>query len=173
MRTTWAWLLVFVAGCAAATPPSYLVQTDRRPEGRTLPPDPSSEPLPSGIPAGDWVEALEPGSCIDTQGRPVPDAPRPCPVRPGIAVSEARATRDALYRTRYRELRLTYESDRDVWTAQRELYEGQLHRADQHMRALQPNWFQQNAFGLGIAGGFLLGAVTVISIFAVTTRAAP
>jgi hypothetical protein len=63
-----------------------------------------------------------------------------------------------------------YEADRQVWGAQRSLYEGQLRRADEHIQSLQPNWWQQNALGLGIAGGFLLGTVTVISVLAVTNQ---
>lgn len=164
---------LFVTGCATTQPPAFLIQSDRRPETRPLPPDPSAETLPTGTQTNaDWVEPLEAGSCLDAQGRPLADAPRPCPVRSGIAVGEARAARDAMYRIRYRELRLVYESDREVWGVQRSLYEGQLGRADQHIRSLQPSWFQQNALGLGIAGGFMLGAAACISIFAVTSAAA-
>lgn len=164
-------LMLSLCGCATAAPPRFLVNPDRQPETRTLPADPATEPLPAGVPANaDFVEPSEPGACLDSQGRPVADAPRPCPNRAGIVVGETRAARDGLFRLRYRELRVTYEADRQVWAAQRSLYEGQLQRADAHIQSLQPNWWQQNALGLGIAGGFLLGTVTVIGVLAVTNQ---
>lgn len=164
-------VLVLVSGCATAQQPSFLVGMDRRPEERALPPDPATETLPSGAqPNQDWVEPSEAASCLDAQGRPVADAPRPCPNRSGIVVGESRAARDGLFRIRYRELRLTFESDRQVWQVQRELYEGQLRRADEHIRSLRPSWFQQNALTFGAGLGFVLGAATAISIFAITHR---
>jgi hypothetical protein len=164
-------MVALLTGCATAAQPRFLVTPDRQPEARTLPPDPATEPLPQGVPAtSDFVEPSEPGSCLDAQGRPVMDAPRPCPNRAGILVGETRAARDGLFRLRYRELRVLYDADRQVWQAQRALYEGQLQRADEHIQSLRPNWWQQNALGLGIGGGFLLGTVTVISVLAVTNQ---
>lgn len=166
-----AWVLVLLTGCATAAPPRFLVNTDRQPEMRALPPDPGTETLPTGVqPNADFVEPSEPGACLDAQGRPALDAPRPCPNRAGILVGETRAARDGLFRLRYRELRVLYEADRQVWSSQRSLYEGQLRRADEHIQSLQPNWWQQNALGLGIGGGFLLGTLTVIGVLAVTNQ---
>lgn len=166
-----AWMMVLLAGCASAAQPRFLVNVDRQPETRALPPDPSTEPLPTGMQANaDFVEPSEPGACVDAQGRVVADAPRPCPNRAGILVGETRAARDGLYRLRYRELRVIYEADRQVWSAQRAMYEGQIQRADEHIQSLRPNWWQQNALGLGLAGGFLLGTVTVIGVLAVTNQ---
>ncbi len=115
--------------------------------------DPRGEALPEGVPVGEWVEALEAGSC-DHQ-------PMPCPPRGGILVSEARAVRDGLFRVRYDELRVHYMADREVWGAQRELYEGALREADRTVHALRPSWWQQNALGLGFAGGLLVALVGV------------
>ena len=175
MNTRWtALLMVWLVGCATAAQPQYLVHTDHQPETRALPADPATEPLPSGAPANsDFVEPSEPGSCLDAQGHIAADAPRPCPNRAGIVVGETRAVRDGLFRLRYRELRVLYEADRQVWTAHRTLYEGQLQRADQHIQSLRPTWWQNNALGLGIGCGFLVGAVSVIAVLAVTNHVGP
>lgn len=166
-----ACVMVWLAGCATTAQPEFLVHTDRQPEVRALPPDPATESLPAGASAtSDFVEAQEAGSCLDNHGQPAADAPHPCPARPGILEGETRAARDGLFRLRYREIRVLYEADRQVWGAQRSLYEGQLQRADQHIQSLRPSWWQQNVLGLGLAGGFLLGAATVIAVLAVTNQ---
>ena len=158
---------LFLTRCAAAPQPSFLVRPDRVVETRPLPPDPSTEALPTGTDPADYTEPQEPGECLDAQGRPLPTAPRPCPARGGLLLSDARVIRASFYQIRYRELRIGYEADRGVWTAHRELYEGQLRRAEEHIRSLQPSWLERNALSLGLAGGFVLGAVTTIVLVSV------
>jgi len=157
-----------LVGCGAAVQPAYLVRPDRAVETRALPADPSTEALAPGANTDDFVEAQDSGSCLDAQGRPLPDAPRPCPARSGIVVGEGRAARDGLYRVRYRELRLMYEADRQVWAAHRELYEGQLQRADERIRQLQPNWWERNGFALGVGLGIVLTTIGVVSVAVAT-----
>lgn len=144
-----------LSGCAGATPVP-VVPDVRRVETAELPPDPAQEALPSGLPAGEWVEAMEAGSCG-------PTSRAPCPPRSGILVSEARAVRDGYYRVRYPELRRLYETDRRVWAAHRELYEQAVQTRDAAIQQLQPDWFQRNAFSLGFgAGAVIVGAVVAI-----------
>jgi hypothetical protein len=123
-----------------------------------LPADPETEPLDSKISSADWVEPLESGSCHDANGKLLV---RPCPVRSGIAMSEAKAVRFALYRTRYREMRTIYVANMKVVGVQRELYETRLKQADKAIRDLQPSWLDQHSAELGILGGFVLGVATV------------
>lgn len=129
-----------------------------RVEEQPLPPDPAQEKLPDGVPVGDWVEPLEAGSCAQ--------APATCPPRSGIVVSEARAARDALYRIRYPELRRTFEADRQVMKAHRELYEERLRHADLAIQKLQPGWWQRHGSSIAFIGGFLLSTVASVAVFA-------
>lgn len=166
MRVLVLGTLVLV-GCAttnAAYVPTVPLTPEKRVEMRALPPDPATEVLPPGTPPGEWVEPVEAGSCLDKQGKPVSGAPSPCPAKSGIETSEARAARDAMYRIRYPELRKTFEADRAVWAAHRELYETRLEDASKALRAAEPNWFQRNAFQLGTVGGFILGAGMAVAI---------
>lgn len=164
MRTL---LLVIVAsGCATTSPvpPPTLITASQVVETKPLPPDPSLEPLPAGTPPGDSVEPLEAGSCLDKAGKAVSGASSPCPVKPGIVSSEARAARDALYRIRYPELRKMYESDRQVWAAQRDLYEERVRTAQDELKKAQPNWWQQHGPALGMVAGFVIGAAMTVAI---------
>jgi hypothetical protein len=88
----------------------------------------------------------------------------PCPTWGGIAVSEARAARNAMYRIRYKELRRTFEADRRVWSAHREVYEAQVARDRQEIERLQPTWWDRHGVAVGVAGGFIIGAATAILI---------
>jgi hypothetical protein len=149
------------------TPPTVPVG-EKRVEAIPLPPDPATEDmgtfckssgLPESPPCPDAaalndqrVEPLE-------QGDPAPFA--------GLIFGEGRVYRDGLYRIRYRELRSNYEADRKVWVAHRELYETRLGLADKAIRDLQPNWWERNAFTLGVFGGTTLGIVMSVAIFAV------
>lgn len=155
--------LVLANGCAAV-PVVPTVRAEKRVEDRPLPPDPAVEALPEDTPKGDWVDSLEAASCLDKQGKPVPGATVPCPARNGIASSEARAARDALFRIRYLELRRDYAADRELWKAHRELYETRLEQAEDKLQKAQPNWFQQNAFALGMVGGFILGGIATVTL---------
>jgi len=167
-------IMVSVALGACAGPrfqvPTVPDSVIKRVESRELPPDPAVEPIPDNIPKGDWVAPIEKGECLDASGTPETGAPSPCPVESGIVISEERAYRAALYRIRYRELRKTYESDRMVWSAHRELYEERLKLAGQAIEDLQPSWFDNNKFPLGVVGGVVLGIATSVAILSVTDR---
>jgi hypothetical protein len=84
----------------------------------------------------------------------------------GILVSEARAARDALFRIRYRELRRTYEADRQVWGAHRELYEEQIRRDREALEQARPDWWEQNDATVVGAITFILGAAITVGIVA-------
>lgn len=158
-------VLVVASGCAT-TPmvPQPLIAAEKAVEAKPLPPDPALEALPAGTPVGDWVEALEAASCLDKAGKALPGAPSPCPARSGIASSEARAARDALYRIRYPELRRMYEADRQLWGAHRELYEERVRTGAEELKKAQPNWWQQHGPALGVVGGFVVGAAMTVAI---------
>jgi len=160
---------VLILACACATPRvvAPTVAPEHQFEKEPLPPDPETEKLDGNIPAGDWVEPLEAGSCVDGSGKPVAGAPKPCPARSGIALSEAKSARFGLYKIRYKELRVDYESDRKVWAAQRELYEKRLQLADQAIQDLQPTWWDRHKAEFGVIGGFMLGTVMTVAVYAV------
>ena len=176
-------LLVIVAlsaiGCGAAQTPEVrpLVGEDRRPEARELPTDAALEPLPQETPMDlpeNYVMPVERGECIPEDGIPVnPEEPAhtipgPCPIESGIFVSEARANRDAIYRIRYPELRRTVEADRQVWAAQRELYEAQIAADREEIENLQPSWWERHDGTVLTAVGVVVGAaITVAITFAV------
>lgn len=154
MRFLFLVLPLFLA-CAGTLPTAPTVPDAKRVEKEQLPPDPENEPLDANVPRGIWVKSLEANSCA--QG---------CPTDSGIFVSEERAVRDGKYRLRYRELRTTFEADRAVFAAQRELYETRLKLADQAIQRLQPGWWETHKFQIGTIGGFVLGTAAAIAIFA-------
>ena len=157
-----------VSACAGYKPYFPTVpKGTKRVESTPLPPDPAKEPLPEGFAKGDWVEPLEAGGCLDKKGETTAEG-FPCPARSGIAVSEERAYRDALYRTRYKELRTTCEADRQVFGVHRELYEERLKLADQALQDAVPGWWDRHKFQVGTVGGIILGAAATIAILAVT-----
>lgn len=152
--------------CAGPRPyaPTVPDSLSKRVEQRELPPDPAKEKLPSETPSGDWVMPLERGECLDERGRAVSEATVPCPAKSGVAVSEERAYRDGLFRIRYTELRKTFEADRQVWSAHRELYEERLKLADKAIHDLQPGWWDRNKLEVGLIGGTVIGIVTSVAI---------
>lgn len=168
-------LLTFGCGAATSAEVRPLVADARRPEARELPPDPRVEALPDGTPADppeNFVEPVEVGSCVAVGSKVLPSAP--CPSQGGILVSEARAARDGMFRIRYPELRQTYEADRQVWAAQRELYEAQIAADREEIERLQPTWWDRNGFAIGTAAGFIIGAAVTIAItFAVEEATTP
>jgi hypothetical protein len=149
MRALLSLVLIFTIGCA--TPSAYVptVAVERRIEEKPLPPDPATEPLPTGTPSGDWLEPAEKGQTL---------------TRSGILISEARATRDGIFRIRYPELRRNYEADRQVWMAHRELYEARLKAADEALKKAEPGWWQQHGPALGMVAGFLVGAALTVAL---------
>lgn len=164
-------LLIFMYACAATQTPEVrpMVAEDRRPEARELPADVRDEPLPEGTPTTpgeDYVMPVERGQCLNDEGTAVSEGP--CPDQSGLVVSEARANRDALYRIRYREMRTTYESDRRVWSAHRELYEAQIAADREEIASLQPTWWERHDGTILTAVGVIVGAaITVAITFAV------
>jgi len=148
-------------GCGAAQAPQVrpIVAEDRRPEARALPTDVREEPLPEGTPVTpgeDYVVPVTAGECAG--------ATETCPAEDGIQVSEARANRDALYRIRYRELRDTYDADRMVWSAHRELYEAQVAADREEIARLQPSWWEQHDAEIMAAVGVVVGAALTVAI---------
>jgi hypothetical protein len=160
-------LLVLASACAGVRPLEPTVRPEKRIENVPLPPDPEVEKLEGDIPPDEWVEPLEEGLCIDAQGRVLPDAPKPCPARSGVSMSEAKAARFGLFKIRYIELRKLYVADRSVWTAHRELYEERLKLADQAIQDLQPTWWDRHKGEFGMIGGFVIGTVVTITIFSI------
>ena len=127
-------------------PKALEISDTRRPELRTLPPNPRTEPLPDKFAGEEWVEPAEVGQVV---------------AKPGLLVSEARVARDILFRTRYDELRTLYDEDRNVWVAHRDYYEQRLAQADGVIRDLQPNWWDQHKdyfylAAFGILAGYTL-----------------
>ena len=171
MRKLAIFFLLVIFGCGAAQTPEVrpLVAEDRRPEARELQGDVRDEPLPEGVPVTpgeDYVMPIEAGQCLNDEGTVVSEGP--CPDESGLMVSEARANRDALYRIRYREMRTTYESDRRVWSAHRELYEAQIVADRQEIEDLQPTWWERHDGTILTAVGVIVGAaITVAITFAV------
>lgn len=155
--------LVFVAGCAAQQTPSpnYTIPESRWVEVDALPPNPADETIdPTFTGEEDFVISYEPGM-LDL------------PEVPGILISERRATRDALYRIRYGELRIHYEQDRLVWAAHREAYEIRLQFAESEIDRLQPSWWDRHkGTALGMAG-FVVGSILTVALVAVVDRTAP
>lgn len=159
-------LLLGLIACAAPKPLAPTVPEANRVELEPLPPDPDTEVL-EGNSSEDWIESLEAGSCFDATGKPTTTI-KPCPAKPGIAMSEARAARFALFKIRYRELRTSYVSDRKVFGAQRELYETRLVIADKAIQALQPSWLDRHKGELGLLGGVILGTGLTVLITVAT-----
>lgn len=127
-----------------------------------LPTTPESVILPSEVTkGGSWAVPIEQGECIAPNKTIQPVAPAPCPAVSGILISEEKAARSNLYVIKYNELRLNYEADRKLWEQQRELYDASAQQMQKQIEDLQPTWFEQNSLFIGIAGGFLLGALTV------------
>jgi hypothetical protein len=157
-----------LVGCATTKASTYIPTVpdnpEKRVEKRALPPDAATEPLPPGTSKDDFVQAQEAGECLDGAGNPLPGAPKPCPIKPGILSGEGRSARDMVYRIRYTELRKLYDSDRAVWNAHRELYETRLEQAETALKDAKPNWFQEHAFQLGVIGGFVLGSAATVAI---------
>ena len=165
MRSFLICLLACASACAGVAPLPPTVRPEKRVEDAPLPPDPEIEKLPG--PQDEWLEALEAGSCLDAAGKVVPDATKPCPLRSGISMSEAKAARFGLYKIRYVELRKIYTADREVWKAHRELYEVRLQLADKAIQDLQPSWWDRHKGEFGVIGGFVIGTVVTMGIFSI------
>jgi len=166
---------LIITGCGAAQSPEVrpLVAENRRPEMQEMPLNAQTEPLPEDTPTDlpeSYVEPIEMGQCIPVYGTTVPPSeeeqtiPGPCPEQSGVFVSEARANRDVIYRIRYREMRRSYEADRQVWSAHRELYEAQIAADRDEIENLQPTWFEQHDGEIMAAVGVVVGAAIAVAI---------
>lgn len=161
MRKLVVIVVLFSFGCGASQAPQVrpIVAEDRRPEARALPIDVREEPLPEGTPVTPGEDYVVPVTAGECEG-----ATEPCPAEDGIQVSEARANRDALYRIRYRELRDTYDADRMVWSAHRELYEAQVAADREEIARLQPSWWELHDAEIMTAVGLVVGAALTVAI---------
>jgi len=149
MRRLSALSLAALTACATAPkpPPAPFIPEARRPEVRTLPPNPREETLQFSGP--ELVKPLEKGQTV---------------VEPGLWASEARVARDVLFRTRYDELRRVYEADRLVWSAHRDYYEERLHLAGEEIEKLQPTWWDRNKETVLFIAGTLVGFGVTLGI---------
>lgn len=155
--------MCFGCGTTVAQSVRPFVAEERRPEMQALPENPATEELPLGTPTDppeDFVVPIEVGECDSIE--------ETCPPLSGILISESRANRNALYRIRYRELRQTVEADRQVWMAQRALYEAQLSADREEIERLQPSWWERHDGEILAVIGVIAGAaLTVALTFAV------
>ena len=148
------WLVLGTMGCATVPPPPtpIFIAESRRPEERELPLNPRTEQLPSGFSGEEWVEPLEQGAVA---------------LKAGLLISESRAARDILVRTRYDEMRSLYSADQDVWRVQRKYYEERLQFADQAILGLQPTWWDLNKDAFFFWGGVVLGTGLTLGVTSV------
>lgn len=163
MRFAVILLLLLIAGCATTAPVvEPTVPAWKMVEAEPLPPDPATEKVP--FQDGDWAVPMDEEECITKDGKLVADAPRPCPGKGGILLSEEKTARLKLFQLGYQQLRVNYVADRQVWAAQRVLYETRLKDAAEALHRAQPNWFQAHAFELGLFSGIVVGVGTVIGV---------
>ena len=162
MKTLLPLSIVLMVGCGGFAPykPTVPTSVRKRVEMRPLPPDPATEKLPEGFPKGDWILPYEAKACAED--------PKTCPDQSGLLVSEERAYFNALYRTRYGEIRKIFGADRSVWGVHRELYESRLELADREIQNLQPSWWDRHKFQFGVVGGIVLGITASVAILAAT-----
>lgn len=135
-------LLLAVSTACATTPkaPAVFIPEARRPEARELPPHPRTEELKNN--PDEWTEVVMAGDKAQ---------------KSGLLISEGRAARDILFRTRYEEMRKIYDADRLVWSAHRAYYEERLNLAADEIQKLQPTWWDRNKDTVGFVSGVLIG----------------
>lgn len=155
-------LAVLLSGCATVPVVPLTIPESKWVETEALPADPSTEKIEARD--GDWVVPMDEEECIAKDGKPIATAPKPCPGRGGLLVSEEKITRLKLYEIRYKQLRANYAADRNVFSAQRSLYEARLKDAAIALEKAQPNWFQAHAWELGILFGVVVGAGVTIGV---------
>ena len=141
-------VLVFACSSAPKQAPSYFIEADRWPETKPLPVvDSDTLPLPPKLDPIESSQALEKGIVAPSSG---------------ILISEAKAWRLAQSRIEAKALRSDWIADREVWVAHRAVYESTIQNMAEQIRNLQPSWFDENKISIGLGGGFILGAVTVV-----------
>lgn len=155
-------LVVCMSGCATLQPVPLTVPEEKWVENNALPEDPKEAKV--AAPDGEWAAPENEGDCTDKNGKPVSDAPKPCPAKGGVLISEGLAARFKLYQQDSKALRALYLADKLVWMAQRQLYETKLRMAGEAAQQNRPNWFQQHAAELGILFGLIIGAGAAVGI---------
>lgn len=154
--------VVLLSGCVTLQPVPLTVPENKWVEAQPLPVDPATEKVEA--PDGEWAVALNAGDCWDEKGEKDAAAPKPCPEKSGILFSEGKAGRLKLYEISYKALRLNYEADRQVFGAQRLLYEARLRDAGEAAQRDQPGWVKAHAAELGVLGGMVVGAAMAVGV---------
>jgi hypothetical protein len=162
MRKTILVVLAFLSGCATLAPVPLTIPETKWVETQPLPADPSTAKVPFSD--GDWAVPMDEEECITKDGMPVADAPKPCPGKGGILVSEEKIARLKLFQLDSNQLRQNYAADKLVWAAQRMLYEARLKDAGEAIQKLQPDWFQLHATEIGMLFGMLVGVGTAVGV---------
>lgn len=156
-------LLVFLlSGCATLQPVPLTIPETKWVENEPLPADPATAKIPAKD--GDWVVPMDEEECVGKDGKIPADAPRPCPGKGGLLVSEEKISQFKLYEIDSKALRLNYSVDRRVWAAQRALYEARLKDAGEALQKAQPDWFERHGFQLGVLAGALVGVALAVGV---------
>jgi hypothetical protein len=152
-------ITLFTFGCAAVqtpAPPPLIADTPvQRPETQPLPADPGTIAIDPHFGTADFAQPLSAGSCINSKGTDVGTGP--CPAQSGILMSEARAARMGLYQSGYKLLLADDVGARQVWTADRTLYETNYQLDQAALKKAEPTWMEKHAFELGIVTGVVVG----------------
>lgn len=155
-------LVVCVSGCATIQPVPLTVPEEKWVENNPLPSDPVIAKVTA--PDGEWATPVNEGDCTDKTGKTSSDAPKPCPAKGGVQISEGLATRFKLYETDSKTLRSLYLADKLVWMAQRQLYEARLRAAGEEAQRSRPNWFAEHSTELGILLGLIIGVAAAVGV---------
>lgn len=162
MRQCYMVIVALLSGCATLAPVPLTVPETKWVEAQPLPVDPATEKIEAKD--GDWVVPLDEEECIGKDGKVPASAPKPCPGRGGLLVSEEKITRLKLFQLGYVQLRANYAADRSVWSSQRALYEARLKDAGEAIQKLQPDWFQLHATEIGMLFGMVVGVATAVGV---------
>ncbi len=150
-----AFFTLFAFGCATVQTPAPLPlipETQaQRPETQPLPPDPATVAIDPKFGTADFIEPLAPGGCAG-------------PKQGGILMSEAHAARLGLYQSGYKLLLADDVGARQVWAAERTLYETNYQIDQAALKKAEPTWIQKHAFELGIVSGLVLGIAISLGV---------
>ena len=150
-------IAMLTASCGSSTTvPQYSgIGESHHVETRDLPPRPDAEPIAK---EDDWVKSLPAATCkLDRSGDTVK-------TEDGVLLSPEKAVRAARYKDGYNNLRLLYDVDREIFGAQRTVYEERIRQANSEIERLSPSWWDDHKTDLAWATGFFLGAATTIAI---------
>lgn len=84
--------------------------------------------------------------------------------KPGVLLSPDKAARAKKWQDGYLNLRLLYETDRQIWQQHRIVYEERTAQANAEIKRLSPSWWDENKGNILWAGGFIMGAASSIAI---------